>query len=96
MRTLAIALALIFILASCINFAQRDKEELLRRGYPASYADGWYDGYGSGERAAGNPYAVFAKDVNRYLSDQQYKSGWDDSFAQHKGQYEAVGRSLQH
>jgi hypothetical protein len=61
---------------------------------PPSYRAGFSPGCDSGYVAAGHPYYRFNKDVTRYAGDSLYKQGWDDGFAQCKGRYEAVGRSM--
>lgn len=65
-------------------------------GQPPAYVNGYSAGCGSGYVAAGHPYARFGKDVQRYLSDPVYKTGWDDGFATCKGDYDSVGNMLRH
>jgi len=90
-----IALLIAATFAGCVGTQMNmQRENLLRRGYPAEYADGYGDGYGSGLSAAGNPYAQTTKNVTRYLEDQKYKTGWDDGFQAGKGSYEATSRAL--
>lgn len=60
------------------------------KGQPPAYVEGYRAGCGSGYVAGGHPYASAAKDVNRYLSDQVYKVGWDDGFATCKGRYDST------
>lgn len=59
-------------------------------GQPPAYVDGYRDGCGSGYVATGHLYASAAKDVERYISDQVYKIGWDDGFATCKGSYDSI------
>lgn len=68
--------------------AESQRTQLINRGYPAAYADGYAAGFQSGQSAAGNPYAALAKDPARYRADDDYKQGWDDGFAAGKGQYD--------
>lgn len=51
-----------------------------------AYSSGYSQGCGAGYAASGHPYAEAKKDVNRYLSDPLYTTGWDDGFATCKGQ----------
>lgn len=89
------ALALLLALAGCVGQQMTmQRDSLLKRGYPVEYADGYGDGYGSGLAAAGNPYAQTTKNVDRYINDQKYKTGWDDGFNAGKGSYESTSRAL--
>lgn len=71
------ALGLLAGLAGCAS----THDELLARGYPPPYADGYKDGCGSGRQAAGS-LGTFTKDVPRYTSETFYSGGWDDGFRQ--------------
>lgn len=89
------ALALGLALSGCVGQQMTmERDRLIQRGYPVEYADGYGDGYGSGLAAAGNPYAQTTKNVDRYINDTKYKTGWDDGFAAGKGSYESVQRAL--
>lgn len=90
-----LVLAAGLLLDGCVaQQMESQRANLINRGYPPAYADGYGAGYGSGLAAAGNPYAQTTKDVDRYLSDAKYKTGWDDGFNAGKGSYEATGRAL--
>lgn len=95
-----IALALTLLLSSsfltgCVGtIANAQHANLISSGQPAEYADGYRDGFQAGQRAAGNPYAAHAKNVDRYLNDQKYKIGWDDGYNAGFGQYRSVQMSL--
>ncbi|MHA6197418.1 hypothetical protein ACX3YG_23965 [Pseudomonas wadenswilerensis] len=65
-------------LAGC----QSTHQQLIEKGYPPAYADGFEDGCGSGRQAAGVMAGEFRKDVPRYLHNRQYETGWDDGFRQ--------------
>lgn len=87
-------LAALLLTSGCVSTQMNmQRDGLLRRGYPAEYADGYADGYGSGLSAAGNPYASTTKNVDRYLADEKYKMGWNDGFNAGKGNYESISRS---
>jgi hypothetical protein len=60
---------------------QSTHDELLARGYPPPYADGYQDGCASGRQAAGS-LGTFKKDVPRYTREAFYSGGWDDGFRQ--------------
>lgn len=55
-----------------------------------NYQQGTKDGCASGENATGNYTSKFTKNVDMYVGNQYYKSGWDDGFAQCKGQGELI------
>lgn len=97
MKSLVVLLAVASLLLSsgCVGTQMAmERDSLLKRGYPAEYADGYADGYGSGVAAAGNPYAQTTKNVSRYIEDAKYKTGWDDGFAKGKGNYEATSAAV--
>jgi hypothetical protein len=97
MKSLVVLLAVASLLLNwgCVGTQMAmERDSLLKRGYPAEYADGYGDGYGSGVAAAGNPYAQTTKNVTRYIEDAKYKTGWDDGFAKGKGNYEATGAAV--
>lgn len=71
-------LVAVLFLAGC----QSTHEQLIEKGYPPAYADGFQDGCGSGRQAAGVMAGEFRKDVPRYLHNRQYETGWDDGFRQ--------------
>lgn len=71
------ALGVMAAVAGC----QSTHEELLSRGYPPAYADGYQDGCASGRQAAG-ALGTFTKNVPRYTSETFYSGGWDDGFRQ--------------
>jgi hypothetical protein len=94
-KTTLLALAVVLALSGCVGTQMTmERDNLIKRGYPAEYADGYGDGYGSGLAAAGNPYAQTTKNVDRYINDAKYKTGWDDGFNAGKGSYEATQRAL--
>ena len=82
------------------SYDERRNAEVIRLGEEAkqrdtnpnkfAYTDGQKDGCSSGNNATGNYVYTFKKDVDRYIGNQYYKSGWDDGFAQCKGQGELI------
>lgn len=68
----------VLFLAGC----QSTHQQLIEKGYPPAYADGFEDGCGSGRQAAGVMAGEFRKDIPRYLHNRQYETGWDDGFRQ--------------
>ena len=74
----AVMLCAVVWLAGC----QSTHQDLLAKGYPPAFADGFDDGCSSGRQAAGVITGAFRKDVPRYLKDQQYAEGWVDGFRQ--------------
>lgn len=71
-------LCVALLLAGC----ETTHDQMVNRGYPPAYADGYQDGCSSGRQAAGLMVCDFHKDVPRYLHDRQYETGWDDGFRQ--------------
>jgi hypothetical protein len=65
-----------------ITGCQSTHEDLIAKGYPPAFADGFDDGCISGRQAAGAITGEFRKNVPRYLKDKQYAEGWTDGFRQ--------------
>jgi hypothetical protein len=81
-------------LSGCVaTQADSARDRLIQRGYSAAYADGFAHGIQSGKSAAGHPYASLQKDPKRYREEDDYKQGYDDGFAQGKGEYEGIRRA---
>lgn len=59
-----------------------------------SYKLGMQHGCDSGGNASGNYTKQFSKDIDKYVKDAYYKSGWDDGFAQCKGQGEMINDAI--
>lgn len=86
MKTILIFAALILTACAPVDAVTRRNTA----GQPPDYVEGYRDGCGSGYVAAGHPYAQFRKELNQYLNDPVYKTGWDDGFATCKGRYEST------
>jgi hypothetical protein len=56
-------------------------DQLITKGYPPPYADGYHDGCLTGKQAI-NGIGVFHKDVPRYTKEQYYSTGWEDGYRQ--------------
>ncbi|WPN46530.1 MULTISPECIES: hypothetical protein [unclassified Pseudomonas] len=65
-----------------ITGCQSTHDDLLAKGYPPAFADGFDDGCSSGRQAAGSISGEFRKNVPRYLKDPLYAEGWSDGFHQ--------------
>ncbi|MFJ7312178.1 hypothetical protein ACIQVE_05315 [Pseudomonas sp. NPDC098747] len=74
----AVSLGILLSLGGC----QTTHEDLIAKGYPPAFADGFDDGCVSGRQAAGSISGEFRKNVPRYLKDKQYAEGWTDGFRQ--------------
>jgi hypothetical protein len=61
-------LGVLLLIAGC----QSTHEDLIARGYPPAFADGFDDGCVSGRQAAGSISGEFRKNVPRYLKDKRY------------------------
>ena len=77
---------IILSLGGCISL----REQMLNRGFPAAYVDGYEQGRASGYVAAGHPYYQFQKEPYRFEQDSQYRQGWNDGFQVAKGSYESL------
>lgn len=87
------AVLMAFTLVGCATKAgSRDMQMTV--GQPPEYADGFRDGCDSGYVASGHPYYKAKKDVQRSLDDKLYAMGWNDGFANCKGNYDSIGRAL--
>ena len=84
----AVMLGVVMALSGC----QSTRDELLAKGYPPAFADGFDDGCSSGRQAAGVITGTFRKDVPRYLKDRAYAEGWEDGFRQCKAMRESEDR----
>ena len=77
-----------------IGGCQSTHEELLAKGYPPAFADGFDDGCSSGRQAAGAINGTFRKNVPRYLDDARYAEGWSDGFRQCQAMRESQDREM--
>lgn len=68
--------ALVAALAACTSV----REELVERGYPSAYAEGYDHGCASGKAAAGGLFEQTQKDAQRYQGDSEYAQGWDEGY----------------
>lgn len=57
-------------------------------GHNTSYIQGFHDGRHSGMQEAGNEFETYIRDEQRFVSDQDYKLGWQDG--------EREGQRIQH
>jgi len=71
------------------------QETMMSKGYSAAYSAGYADGCTSGKQAGGSMFDEFKKNVKRYGSDKEYKSGWDDGYKQCEKKEEAIEKSAQ-
>ena len=85
-----IAVPVLLTLTGCAS----TKDDLVAKGYPLHYAEGFDDGCHSGKKAAGSLFDEFKKDVNRFASDTEYAQGWSDGFRQCESEQEALQRQM--
>ena len=72
----------LIVLAACASVEQRPATteakpsglELIQKTMPPEYFDGYAAGYLSGVSGQ------LRKDLDRYLSDPKYRTGWDDGY----------------
>jgi hypothetical protein len=81
-------LSLLMLITGC----QTTHEDLIAKGYPPAFADGFDDGCSSGRQAAGAITGEFRKNVPRYLKDKNYAEGWSDGFRQCQAMRESQDR----
>lgn len=84
-----VSLGVLLLLSGC----QTTHEDLIAKGYPPAFADGFDDGCVSGRQAAGSISGEFRKNVPRYLKDKQYAEGWTDGFRQCQAMLENKDRN---
>ncbi|AWY41286.1 hypothetical protein DKY63_15890 [Pseudomonas putida] len=84
--------ALLLLIEGC----QTTHEDLIAKGYPPAFADGFDDGCSSGRQAAGAITGEFRKNVPRYLKDNNYAEGWSDGFRQCQAMRESQEREDYH
>ena len=82
--------SLLLLLSGCAT----QKETMLKEGYPLSYVEGFEDGCHSGNKAGGNLFEEFKKDVTRFSRESEYAQGWSDGFRQCESQQEATQRKI--
>lgn len=87
-----LGLCVALLLAGC----ESTHEQMVGRGYPPAYADGFQDGCSSGRQAAGVMVGDFRKNVPRYLHELQYETGWDDGFRQCKATQDSAEQRQYH
>ena len=83
------ALSVVLLITGC----QSTHEDLIAKGYPPAFADGFDDGCVSGRQAAGAMTGEFRKNVPRYLKDPHYAEGWSDGFRQCQAMLENQDRA---
>lgn len=66
-----------------------DADRLTGGGQSGSFNHGFANGCDSGYSASGHPWYQFKKDTSEYVSNNQYKIGWDDGYNHCKGSYDA-------
>ena len=67
----------VIVLFSCFIAACATSDNTLHQsGKSISYIAGFHDGRHSGMREAGNYFEHTVKDVSRFESDSEYRSGW--------------------
>ena len=76
------------VLGGCVS----QKESLINKGAPLSYADGFDDGCDSGKKAGSSRFQKFKKDSGRFVSNPPYAQGWSDGFRQCETALESVQR----
>jgi hypothetical protein len=84
---LIISFALIFVAVACTKSRYAEHVEILLEDSPSSYKQGYIDGCGSGENAAGNFMTKFNRS-KAYLDDHLYRKAWHVGFDYCKEQLE--------
>jgi hypothetical protein len=76
-RRLAPLCVLLASLAACTSY----HDQLIAKGYPPAYADGFSDGCQTGKQAV-NGIGYEHKDARRFAAEKPYQQGWDAGYAQ--------------
>lgn len=83
-----IGFGLLLSLFGCTN----TKDDMVAKGFPLAYAEGFDDGCHSGNKAGGSLFDEFKKDVDRFNTGSDYAQGWSDGFRQCESEQEAIQR----
>ena len=70
---------IVFTIISCTTPLE-DATSVVGEDQPLTYRQGFADGCGSGEDAAGSYVSEFKKDANEYTNNELYKHRWDDGY----------------
>ena len=84
--------AAVFSLIALSGCSTNTRGDMIKAGYPASYAEGFDDGCHSGKQAGGSYFDKFKKDVRRFEADSKYAQGWSDAFRKCESRQEALDR----
>ena len=84
----AAVISVLLVVSGC----QSTHDDLIAKGYPPAFADGFDDGCSSGLQAAGAISGEYRKNVPRYLKDGDYAEGWSDGFRQCQAMRESQDR----
>ena len=87
---LFLTLLSLFVISACTS----QHDQMVEKGFPLSYADGFADGCHSGKKAGGALFEEFKKDVTRFSNEAKYAQGWSDGFRQCELEEEAQERSV--
>lgn len=94
------------LLSSCGGgyFERQEKakqDEVIRLGEQANqaptqtaYNEGVKHGCSSGYNTGGDWTSAFQKDIDKYVKDEYYKTGWNDGFTKCKGIADLAGQSI--
>ncbi|MGS0939731.1 hypothetical protein ACVA51_04050 [Pseudomonas luteola] len=72
-----LAVTLLTGLSGCESY----HDQLVAKGYPPPYADGYHDGCLTGKQAV-NGIGALHKNVPRYDQERYYAQGWEDGYRQ--------------
>jgi hypothetical protein len=75
---------------------QLANEARQRDSNPTQYAykEGTEHGCSAGKNSAGDTWHPFSKDVDKYVNDKYYKTGWDDGFNKCKTESLELNRAI--
>jgi len=78
---LLLILMLVFGLTVLVGCAATEKT-MIQDGNSKEYGQGYRDGCQSGNKASGNVFEAYKKDVNLFQNSMEYTQGWSDGFTQ--------------
>lgn len=81
MTQLLLILMLAFGLTLLVGCAASEKT-MTQNGHSKEYIQGYKDGCQSGNKASGNVFEAYKKDVNLFQNNIEYTQGWSDGFTQ--------------
>lgn len=94
MKYLLICLLLVGCATDGKTQYQRRTDRIVGADKPIEYKQGFAQGCEAGEGAAGAWYKQYKKDLERFKTDELYKTGWNDGYDYCKARYQQLLRDM--